>query len=331
MSLIEKIDKNRLPRHVAIIMDGNGRWAKAKGKDRSFGHQEGVVSVRKIMDAVTQLGLKYLTLYTFSTENWNRPEEEVQALMSLLVSAIHRETPDMMKKNVRLTAIGDLSRLREDAYNTLQECIDTTSANTGTTLVLALSYSSRWEITRAARQLAQEVLEQKINPICQPEFARDLLRAAKERGINTAIESMACVPWKNIEMVLPYLDTYLMDIKHTNQEKHKQFTGKPNGLALENARKVALSGQTNLVIRVPVVPTFNDSVEEIKSIASFAATLPGVKKIHLLPYHRLGQDKYDWLGREYKLPEILPPEPEHMELLKKAVHSVCDLDCQIGG
>ena len=164
MSLIEKIDKNRLPRHVAIIMDGNGRWAKAKGKDRSFGHQEGVVSVRKIMDAVTQLGLKYLTLDTFSTENWNRPEEEVQALMSLLVSAIHRETPDMMKKNVRLTAIGDLSRLREDAYNTLQECIDTTSANTGTTLVLALSYSSRWEITRAARQLAQEVLEQKINP-----------------------------------------------------------------------------------------------------------------------------------------------------------------------
>ena len=164
MSLIEKIDKNRLPRHVAIIMDGNGRWAKAKGKYRSFGHQEGVVSVRKIMDAVTQLGLKYLTLYTFSTENWNRPEEEVQALMSLLVSAIHRETPDMMKKNVRLTAIGDLSRLREDAYNTLQECIDTTSANTGTTLVLALSYSSRWEITRAARQLAQEVLEQKINP-----------------------------------------------------------------------------------------------------------------------------------------------------------------------
>lgn len=164
MSLIEKIDKNRLPRHVAIIMDGNGRWAKAKGKDRSLGHQEGVVSVRKIMDAVTQLGLKYLTLYTFSTENWNRPEEEVQALMSLLVSAIHRETPDMMKKNVRLTAIGDLSRLREDAYNTLQECIDMTSANTGTTLVLALSYSSRWEITRAARQLAQEVLEQKINP-----------------------------------------------------------------------------------------------------------------------------------------------------------------------
>lgn len=164
MSLIEKIDKNRLPQHVAIIMDGNGRWAKAQGKDRSFGHQEGVVSVRKIMDAVTQLGLKYLTLYTFSTENWNRPEEEVQALMSLLVSAIHRETPDMMKKNVRLTAIGDLSRLRQDAYDTLQECVQMTSANTGTTLVLALSYSSRWEITAAMRKIAQEVLEKKITP-----------------------------------------------------------------------------------------------------------------------------------------------------------------------
>ena len=164
MSLIEKIDKSRLPDHVAIIMDGNGRWAKAQGKDRSFGHQEGVVSVRKIMDAVTQLGLKYLTLYTFSTENWNRPEEEVQALMSLLVSAIHRETPDMMKKNVRLTAIGDLSRLRKDAYDTLQECMQMTAGNTGTTLVLALSYSSRWEITAAAKQLAQEVLEHKIKP-----------------------------------------------------------------------------------------------------------------------------------------------------------------------
>ena len=97
MSLIEEIDKSRLPQHVAIIMDGNGRWAKAKGKDRSFGHQEGVVSVRKVVEAATKLGLQYLTMYTFSTENWNRPEAEVQALMSLLVSAIHKETPDLMK------------------------------------------------------------------------------------------------------------------------------------------------------------------------------------------------------------------------------------------
>ena len=112
-----------------------------------------------IMDAVTQLGLRYLTLYTFSTENWNRPEEEVQALMSLMVTAIHRETPNLMEKNVRLTAIGDLSRLRPDAYATLQECINTTAGNTGTTLVLALSYSSRWEITEAVRQIAREVSE----------------------------------------------------------------------------------------------------------------------------------------------------------------------------
>ena len=159
MSLIDKIDRNRLPEHVAIIMDGNGRWAKAQGQPRSYGHQEGVVSVHKIMDAVTQLGLRYLTLYTFSTENWNRPEEEVQALMSLMVTAIHRETPNMMEKNVRLIAIGDLSRLRPDAYATLQECMETTADNTGTTLVLALSYSARWEITEAVRQIAREVSE----------------------------------------------------------------------------------------------------------------------------------------------------------------------------
>lgn len=167
--------------------------------------------------------------------------------------------------------------------------------------------------------------------LCQPEFARDLLRAAKERGINTAIESMACAPYERIEMILPYLDTYLMDIKHTNPAKHKKFTGKSNELIMENARKTALSGQTNLIIRVPVIPTFNDTVEEIQEIACFAATLPGVKKIHLLPYHRLGQDKYEGLGRKYQMEGILPPSMEHMQTLKKAVHAVCSLDCQIGG
>lgn len=164
MSLIEQIDKNRLPQHVAIIMDGNGRWAKAKGMDRSFGHQEGVISVRKVVEAATTLGLKYLTMYTFSTENWNRPEAEVQALMSLLVSAIHRETPDLMKNNVRLLAIGNLDRLPAEAHATLLSCIAQTASNTGTTLVLALSYSSRWEITEAVKRLVQEVVEKKITP-----------------------------------------------------------------------------------------------------------------------------------------------------------------------
>ncbi len=149
--------------------------------------------------------------------------------------------------------------------------------------------------------------------LCQPEFAGALLRAAKERGISTAIESMACAKWETIETILPYLDTYLMDIKHTNPAKHKEFTGRSNELMMENARKVALSGKTRLVIRVPVIPTFNDTVEEIQGIARFADTLPGVDKIHLLPYHRLGQDKYEGLGRPYLMGNVEPPSKEHME------------------
>lgn len=164
MSLKDKIDRNSLPRHIAVIMDGNGRWAKAQGKDRCYGHQEGVVSVRKVVEAATAIGLKYLTVYTFSTENWNRPEEEIRALMQLLVSAIHKETPDLMKNNVRLMAIGNLAQLPDETRATLQSCIDQTSVNTGTTLVLALSYSSRWELTDAIRQLAEKVKENKLNP-----------------------------------------------------------------------------------------------------------------------------------------------------------------------
>ena len=167
--------------------------------------------------------------------------------------------------------------------------------------------------------------------LCQPEFARDMLRAAKERGINTALESMACAPFETIEMVLPYLDTYLMDIKHTNPAKHKEFTGRANDLMMENARKVALSGKCKLIIRVPVIPTFNDTVEEIQGIASFADTLPGVEQLHLLPYHRLGQDKYIGLGRPYLMEGILPPTQEHMQTLKKAAESVSSLHVQIGG
>ena len=167
--------------------------------------------------------------------------------------------------------------------------------------------------------------------LCQPDFARDLLRASKEAGITTAIESMAGVRWETICQILPWLDHYLMDIKHINGEKHKKFTGMSNELMLENARKVAASGQTRLSIRVPVVPGFNDSPEEIRDIARFADKLPGVKEIYLLPYHRLGQDKYDGLGRTYELPDILPPEPSYMEALKKVVETNSGLRCQIGG
>lgn len=167
--------------------------------------------------------------------------------------------------------------------------------------------------------------------LIQPEFSRDLLYAAKEEGFRTAIESMACVPYENIEGVLPYLDQYLMDIKHINPEKHKKFTGRSNELILENAKKVAASGMTQLSIRVPVIPTFNDTPEEIRAIAEFSDQLSGVKKIHLLPYHRLGYDKYVGLGREYLMGDVQVPSEEHMQMLKAIVEKYTSLSCQIGG
>lgn len=167
--------------------------------------------------------------------------------------------------------------------------------------------------------------------LCQPAFTGALLAEAKERGIRTAMESMGCAPWEVIEGILPYLDTYLMDIKHTDAAKHRQFTGKANDLMLENAKKIAASGQTELIIRVPVIPTFNDTPAEIQSIARFADKLPGVRQLHLLPYHRLGQDKYKALGRPYLMEGILPPEAQQMEMLKKIVENSTRLRCQIGG
>ncbi|MBD5332924.1 MAG: isoprenyl transferase [Bacteroides sp.] len=145
------------PRHVAIIMDGNGRWAKSRGMDRSLGHAEGVKTVRRITETASELGIGYLTLYTFSTENWNRPQAEVDALMSLIVIAIERETPDLIKNNVRLQMIGDITRLPDEARQRLESCIAKTAHCTGLTLVLALSYSGRWELRRAARLFAEDV------------------------------------------------------------------------------------------------------------------------------------------------------------------------------
>lgn len=159
MSLKENIDANRLPQHVAIIMDGNGRWAKARNMERSAGHVEGVNTVRQITEAASELGVKYLTLYTFSTENWNRPQDEVDALMHLIVIAIERETPDLIKNNVRLTMIGDFSRMPAEAYERLCQCGRDTAHCTGLTLCLALSYSARWEITEACRQIAQKIAD----------------------------------------------------------------------------------------------------------------------------------------------------------------------------
>jgi undecaprenyl diphosphate synthase len=161
LSIEEKLDKTNLPKHIAIIMDGNGRWAKERGYDRIFGHQNGVISVREITEAAAGIGIEYLTLYAFSTENWSRPPSEVDALMELLIDTIEKETPVLDKNNVRLMAIGDLSRLPGNAGEKLQRCIATTSKNSGLALVLALSYSSRWEITHALKLICNEIQEGK--------------------------------------------------------------------------------------------------------------------------------------------------------------------------
>lgn len=164
MTLIDQIDQSNLPAHVAIIMDGNGRWAKARQLNRSAGHVEGVNTVRRITEIASEIGIKYLTLYTFSTENWNRPKEEVDTLMHLVVTAIERETPDLIKNNVSLTMIGDMSRMPEEALERLKQCIKDTSHCTGLKLCLALSYSSRWEIVQACKEIAQKVKLGVLNP-----------------------------------------------------------------------------------------------------------------------------------------------------------------------
>jgi undecaprenyl diphosphate synthase len=162
--LLSNIDKTRLPHHIAIIMDGNGRWAKEKGQDRLYGHFHGVESVRDIVEGCAELGVGYLTLYAFSTENWDRPKNEVDGLMELLVDTIRKEVSILNKNNIKLHVIGDKEMLPEYARNELQEALDMTSQNTGLNLVMALSYSSRWELVNAVKQIALDVKLGKIDP-----------------------------------------------------------------------------------------------------------------------------------------------------------------------
>jgi undecaprenyl diphosphate synthase len=162
MNFREKLNLNKLPEHVAIIMDGNGRWAKEKGKLRVFGHKNGVLAVRDTVEGAAEVGIKNLTLYAFSTENWKRPKLEVAALMELLVSTISKETKTLMENNVRLNAIGDLGSLPKRCFNELQDSIAKTQNNTRLTLTLALSYSSRWEILNATQNIAADVASEKI-------------------------------------------------------------------------------------------------------------------------------------------------------------------------
>lgn len=163
MSIKEQIDISRLPKHIAIIMDGNGRWAKKKGMMRIFGHQNGVKAVRDAATYAAEIGVKYLTLYTFSTENWNRPKKEVDALMKLLVETIDKETPTLNKNDIRLNAIGDLQSLPEKSLLQLQKTIKNTAQNKRMTLTLALSYSARWEITDAIKSIVKKAINQEIN------------------------------------------------------------------------------------------------------------------------------------------------------------------------
>lgn len=160
----EELDLECLPNHIAIIMDGNGRWARRKGNPRVFGHKNGVAAVRDTVEACAEIGIKYLTLYAFSTENWNRPRTEVDALMSLLVNTINKETKTLLDNNVRLNAIGDLESLPKNVGANLQGAIEKTKNNTGLNLVLALSYSARWEIINAVQQIAKDASEGKLSP-----------------------------------------------------------------------------------------------------------------------------------------------------------------------
>ena len=170
----------RLPKHVAIIMDGNGRWANEQGQDRLYGHYHGVISVRKVVEAATEIGIQYLTLYAFSTENWDRPEAEVTGLMTLFVETIAKEVPDLHKNNIKLAFIGNLDMLPNEAKKALADATQTTAQNTGLTLIIALSYSGRWELVEAAKSIAQKVANGAllVNDINETVFAENLTTCA---------------------------------------------------------------------------------------------------------------------------------------------------------
>jgi undecaprenyl diphosphate synthase len=164
MSFLEQINTDKLPTHIAIIMDGNGRWARQRGMDRIFGHQQGVNALREIIEAAAELKIKFLTVYAFSTENWGRPDEEISALMGIMVQSLTKETGTLIKNNIRLMAIGDTERLADDVRERLMETIHLTSGATGLNLVVAMSYSSRWEITEAAKKLSADIISGIADP-----------------------------------------------------------------------------------------------------------------------------------------------------------------------
>jgi len=219
---MEGIDKTNLPKHIAIIMDGNGRWAKTKGKLRVFGHQKGVTAVRDTVEGAAEIGIKYLTLYAFSTENWSRPAKEVNALMTLLVSSIHKETRTLMKNNIRLSAIGNIAKLPIKAQKKLKEAIEKTKDNSRMALILALSYSGRWEILNAvkniikderkAEQINEDVFQQYLSTksVPDPEL---LIRTSGEYRISNFLL------WQIAYSELYFTNTLWPDFSKTELEK----------------------------------------------------------------------------------------------------------------
>lgn len=218
------IDTNRIPQHIAIIMDGNGRWATEKGKPRSYGHQAGVETVRRITSECTRLGVDYLTLYTFSTENWNRPADEVSALMGIILTSLEEEM--FMKNNVRFQVIGDLSRLPDNVRNKVNEMIEHTAQNSAMTMIVALSYSSRWEITKVVADMAREVSEGKlaigdiseetVSAHMQTNFMPDpelLIRTGGEKRISNYLL------WQIAYSELYFCDTYWPDFDEEDLHK----------------------------------------------------------------------------------------------------------------
>ncbi|MCF8303155.1 MAG: isoprenyl transferase [Bacteroidales bacterium] len=188
MDLKEQINKERLPKHVAIIMDGNGRWAKQRGKMRVYGHEQGVTSVRETAEAAAEIGVDYLTLFAFSTENWKRPQHEVEALMQLLVATINSETKTLQDNDIRLKAIGNLDKLDKKCYEELQQAINNTKDNKRMDMILALSYSARWDLTHATEQIARKV---KNNELAPEEISQD-----------TVSSHLATAPYPDPELLI---------------------------------------------------------------------------------------------------------------------------------
>ena len=219
--MAQELDKKRIPTHIAIIMDGNGRWAKERGKERSFGHQAGVDTVRRITSECVRLGVKFLTLYTFSTENWSRPETEIAALMGLVLSSLEDEI--FMKNNVRFQVVGDMQRLPQSVQDKLRETMEHTAQNTAMTMVVALSYSSRWELTKAAKSIAsdvkagilqlEDITEELMNQRLETAFMPDpelLIRTGGELRISNYML------WQIAYSELYFCDTYWPDFNEAN-------------------------------------------------------------------------------------------------------------------